>query len=544
MATYYFRNSNGNWNAASSWSISDGGPANGAVPTAADDAYFTSNSGSCTQGSTGMVCKTLIFSGVGAGNYTGTFTLNSTLAVSGNITLSSTMTFAGTSTITVNATSTLTSNGKTMTCSLTVSGASVVLTLGDNVTINGTFSIGAQTITGNTLYVGGGLIQTTAGIQSILTSNIEMIGTGNITTLTGGAAFSGAGNLTINTTGTITITSLRMYGNGRSFIYTAGTMLATGAIELLCTSGTFTLDLKGVPLSPPVAFTVSLATNGGTITLLSDFVVDGCRFQFGNSLLAASQACTITTSGGSLYLGKNLLPAAIGSVANSISATGDVPIIINGGGFCTFTVYQSIPLNLTFNFTGVLTLQNGILFGAEQVAMSLSAGTHTFINGRIRTLSNGGRLNGGLLAITGTCTLNGFDKASGIPFIRVATGITLTMDKFFSGRPDCITNVFCGTTTGSFTVTFSDTIEKFANWIRLSNCTLTRRGQLMLLNKSAASLITPPDFLNQTGVIGRNTGVRYQNSLPNGVPWRSPIVTNPPMAAGAGGLLSDPAIAL
>ena len=269
MATYYFRNVGTDWNTASNWSTTDGGGADGAVPTAADDAYFTSNSGSCTISTASRVCKTLIFSGVGAGNYANTFTLNNTLTVSGNITLSASMTFSGTSTITVNTTSTLTSNGKTMTCNLTLTGASVTVTLGDNVTIDGNFSLGAQTITGNTLYVGGGLIQTAAGIASTFNSNIELIGTGNITSLSSNASFIGTGNLTINTSGTYTITLLTIYGNNRSLIYTTGNVVCTGSCTFLCTSGTFTIDMKGYPLHFQANSAVSLGTNGGTITLLS-----------------------------------------------------------------------------------------------------------------------------------------------------------------------------------------------------------------------------------------------------------------------------------
>ena len=80
MAIYYFRNTgNTDWNTASNWSLNDGGTASGAIPTTTDDAYFTSNSGNCTVNTATRVCANLIFSGVGAGDYSGTFTLNNTL---------------------------------------------------------------------------------------------------------------------------------------------------------------------------------------------------------------------------------------------------------------------------------------------------------------------------------------------------------------------------------------------------------------------------------------------------------------------------------
>ena len=106
------------------------------------------------------------------------------------------------------------------------------------------------------------------------------------------------------------------------------------------------------------------------------------------------------------------------------------------------------------------------------------------------------------------------------------------MDKFFSGRPDCLTNVFCLTSTGSYTVTFQDDSEKLANWVRVSNCTLSRRGQLLILNQKG---------VNNTA---RNTGVRYINSWPNGAPKHSPFTPDNSTAYGAGGILADPAFAL
>lgn len=530
MAIYYFRNVGTDWNTASNWSTTDGGGATGAVPTSADDAYFTSNSGSCTISTAARVCKTLIFSGVGAGDYTGTFTLNNTLTVSGNITLSSSMTFAGTSTISINTTSTFTSNGVTMTGNLTLSG-SITLTLGDNLTINGNFNIGAQTITGNTLYIGGGLIQTAAGITSVLNSNIEMIGTGNITNLGSGASFGGTGNLTINTSGIITITGLSFAGN-RSLIYTSGSIFVTGNISLFTTSGTLTLDMKGYPLSPPVTNSVTLATSGGTISFLSDFVMERSIFQFGNSLLAAGQSCVLATSGGNLYLGKDSLPASIINVANSISNTGTATIYIMGGGVCNYGISAAIPLNMVFDFFGLLRLNNGTLFGTETTAMTLSSGTYTFIKGRIVSQSNALLKNRGRLDITGNATLIGFDKFSGVGNIRITNGVSLTMDQFFSGRPDCISNIFCATTTGAFTINFQDTFEKFANWVKISNCTIGQRGQLVILNQKASTNT------------GRNTGIRYINSLPNGIPKAYSLHLQSQMAFGANGLVSDPAITL
>jgi fibronectin-binding autotransporter adhesin len=534
MATYYFRNSNGNWNSAASWSITDGGPANGAVPTSADDAYFTSNSGNCTVNAAGMVSKTLIFSGVGAGNYANTFTLTNTLTVSGNVTLSSTMTFAGTSTLTINAASTLTSNGKTMTCSLNYSALSVTLTLADNVTINGSFGISNGTITGNTLYVGGSFTQLASGIITTINSNIELNGTGNLTTTSGGSNLSGTGTITVNTTGTITVTGLILSctsGSSRSFVYTAGNLLFTGTfIVLSIGAGTLVyLDLKGVPIASSA---VSLGTQNGTINLVSDLVINGGVFSFGSTAISGSQAFVLNSSGGALYLGGSSVTSSVTSASTVPSITGTARIVTSGGGFGTWSVAIAVSNNLTFNHSGTIRiLQN--TFGQTGLLLT-TGGTYTYRSGRFDSTDRFGSIGKGSINITGSCTLIGFNQLIGIGTYLITNGVTLTMDKFFCGSPSVITNVTCATATGSYTITFQDSLEKIAYGVRVSNCTLSQRGQLLVLNQKANS--------------GRNVGVRYQNVWPNSVGKFQQNVSAPfagnQMTFGAGGVMADPAYSI
>ena len=99
MPSYYFRSTGSTaWNLASNWSLTDGGLATGAVPTNADDAFFSNNSGNCVLNAASLVCKTLDFT-KGTG-YSNIFTLTNGVTVSGNITLSSAMTITGTGTLT------------------------------------------------------------------------------------------------------------------------------------------------------------------------------------------------------------------------------------------------------------------------------------------------------------------------------------------------------------------------------------------------------------------------------------------------------------
>lgn len=130
MATYYFRNTGtGVWGTPSNWSLTSGGGATGAVPTAVDTAVFDTNSISCTLNTSNRVCLALSCT-----TYTQTLNLSTfNLTVSGNINLGSSMTLTTTTgSLIVNANSTITTNGKTMSVPFNISTAGRTLTFADN----------------------------------------------------------------------------------------------------------------------------------------------------------------------------------------------------------------------------------------------------------------------------------------------------------------------------------------------------------------------------------------------------------------------------
>jgi len=200
MATYYFRNSNGNWSAASSWSTSSGGLANGAVPTATDDAILDNNSGGCTVDAA-SVCKSLTCTG-----YTGTLTMTNGLTISGNITLVSGMTISGASGLTFNASSTWISNNKTWPNSITVSATSTITINSFVFTIGGTLTLSAAlTFAGTNGFTTNNFTCTTAGLTHTLVA-------GNTYTITGAMTTTGTATshiiLTSSSAGTYAILTL------------------------------------------------------------------------------------------------------------------------------------------------------------------------------------------------------------------------------------------------------------------------------------------------------------------------------------------------
>jgi hypothetical protein len=139
MATYYFRNTGtGVWGLASNWSLTSGGGATGAIPTATDTAVFDNNSISCTLNTSNRVCQIL-----SATTYTQTLNLSTfNLTVSGNINLGSAMTLTTTTgSLVINANSTITTNTKTMTVPFNVSTGGVRLTFADNFVLLNTLTI-------------------------------------------------------------------------------------------------------------------------------------------------------------------------------------------------------------------------------------------------------------------------------------------------------------------------------------------------------------------------------------------------------------------
>jgi hypothetical protein len=86
--------------------------------------------------------------------------------------------------------------------------------------------------------------------------------------------------------------------------------------------------------------------------------------------------------------------------------------------------------------------------------------------------------------------------------VQIDGAATITMDEFFSGTPQVPTKVI-STTTQNYTINFTDGFEKLAKNVRVSRCTIGRRGQLLLLSKGGFGV--------------NNLGIRYYNQLPNAV---------------------------
>lgn len=460
MAVYYFRNTgNQNWGTATNWSLTNGGGATGAVPTAADTANFTNLSGNCTT-NVAAVCAVLNFS-----SYTNTITMTNNITVSGNVTLGASMGIAGTGLLVPNATGTLTSNGKVWTSGLNLRGATSTFTLADNWVVTGNLLIGA----------GAEAIVINGATFSITTSGNFTTGTSNIISGTATIILNGTGtwsntstgavrnNLTINTSGTVTISG-NVYYNTGTLTYTAGTVTTTGST--LNVSTTTTLNTNGITWNNIIT---TAATS--TITLSSNLVFTGTYTitQSGTATITFAGVGIINSPNGTLQLngtGANLTitTALTHNILNLYFNAGGFAIISSG----TWNVYGDLIRNGVSNGSTIMgtvnlvgtgsVLFNGGATGSLTGTLNINTtGTITFGSA---TFPNVYYENGTLTYITGTVDVSNCN-------LRVGNITVNTTTTFNTGQIVWNNMFVTGTTSGTGTITLTLTSE--LNVINLTN---------------------------------------------------------------------------
>jgi hypothetical protein len=504
MATYYFRNTGDvNWGTATNWSLTDGGGATGAVPTATDNAIFTNNSGNCTVNASARVCLTLNFS-----TYTNTITMTNQISVSGNVTLGAGMGIAGAGRLVLLATATLTSNGKIWPNELATGGSSVItFTLADDWVVSGalnltnsgtTGSTQKNTFNGFTLSFGGSLTVFTNGNRDVGgTTKFIMNGTGNWINGTGSSVRN---NLDINTTGTFTFASAQINYSTGTLTYIAGTVITTGNNFVMETSAT--LDTSGMTFT-----NVTLSSNSNPIlTLSSDLYCS-------NFTISGAASTTQTINNNKVFIVGSLTNGRASATATN---TGTTEFHMIGTGIQQFI--QSVGQTSTFNCTIVINKPSGTLIIGDN-GLNFRYGTRTiqYLQGTIDVRTP--------MLLISACTLLNFNKVF-ISSIRIAVGVTVTMNEFFSGKATQNVNVSSATAGSTYTIAFQDGFEKIAKFVDVSDCVISRPLQLLMLTNN--SLV-------------RCTGVRMNNQSPNGVPKNMPSVQNG-MTFPAFSLTSDPAI--
>ena len=282
----------------------------------------------------------------------------------------------------------------------------------------------------------------------------------------------GANTLTFSTNG------LRCGGGGTT-TYLSGNIAGTKLI----------LITLGRVLNVSDMVWTSTTIQSGTVTLLSDWNIGSLTLS--TTAVAINGAFNVNATNGLI-------------ITNSQPFTGTATLNLLGGTWST-------------SFPAATNSISIVLKGDVTISGTVSkSGTLTYTSGKITT-------TGSTLLIALATTLINMDKIAWN--IVTVTGTTLTMNKFFSGNPKQKPTIQSSVAGTAYTITFQDTFEKTAKFVKVSDCSLTRKGQLLVLTPNSDK--------------GGNSGIRYINQSPNGIAKNAPSIVNT-MTSPAFGLVTDP----
>ena len=287
---------------------------------------------------------------------------NLTINTSGTITIGTnvyhdtgTLTYvAGTvvttgSTLTVNNTSFINTGTSTVEMpngiiwnNITFNAGSVTCTLSSDLRCSGTFTItSATTFNNNNIYVGS----LSHNANTFGTSAFILNGTGSWSSLSNIVSFNP--NLTINTTGTITL-GTNVVKNSGTITYTQGTIVTTGSTFNIGGGVTMSGNWSGITFS-----NFAISQSSGNLTLSSDINTQN---------LTHAISTTVTTVGAyNIYVNGNLSFTSTGGLL------GTATIILKGTGSWTQTSTGYLQSNLTINTSGTITLSGSITFGGSKL---------------------------------------------------------------------------------------------------------------------------------------------------------------------------------
>lgn len=507
---------------------------------------------------------TIVMNGTGSiscSNISSVITINLTFNTTGTITISGTI-YYKTKTLTYTAgTITVTSS------TLDLRGACTINTAGmswNNVTFKtaGTYTLSSDMDVNGNLYWGGAI--TTSGVFNINvatsfaplssvnagfggTATVIMDGTGNMWTRATSEAPTV--NITINTTGTITIgkdvpgSRFWAYKTG-TITYTAGTVVACPSFLGCYIQDSCTFNVNGWGFTGEIRFNVS-----STITMTSAFqcgaltlAATTCTFSGAftvtcSSITTGVSTVTLTLSGdvdcsGTVTSGGTSLTLDGGQtlyIGGGLTATGYIAgtsaIILDGTGTWQGTSTTGVANNITINTAGTITISGTVYY---------KTGTLTYTAGTVTTTSS-------TLDLRGACTLNISGMSmNNITFTTagsytITTGLQLTgaltvsaactFSNFaITGPPTTITLVAGSTQTMSGTFTIAATA---ANRVALASSSTT------LATISKASGTVTLDYVD-IGAVSATGGALFNansktNTFTNGnaLGWMVPNIIMP-----------------
>jgi hypothetical protein len=425
MANRYWVGGTAAWNgtAGTKWALTSGGAGGQAVPTSADDVFFSNlSTGTCTISTGNTGAKSINCTG-----FTGTIAGTAAITVSGSITLVTGMGFTYTGTLTVNDTGTLTTASKTL-GPVTINGAGITVSLGDSLTMGATatftFTAGTLNLANNTL---------SAGLFASNNSNTRVIqfGTGNIAVTGSGASLFNATGTNLTYTGTPTVNINN--NSATASTVTSSSFSQTNALDFNITTGTYTLTIGAFGQLGSLNFTGFAGT-----------VVNSSRLLYRSWTNPASgitwNAGTSTTTFSNTFGTQTI-------TTNNV--TLDFPMAYSSGSSGgTLKLVGSLRLGATRNF-----LHASGTFDADN--NNVTVGSFSSSGATVRTILMGS----GTWTLAGTSTVWDTSTSTNLTLTPSTSTIVLsntsTSARTFAGGGLTYNNLTIGGTTGISTLTFS-----------------------------------------------------------------------------------------
>lgn len=400
-----------------------------------------------------------------------------------------------------------------------------------NITISGnvyyntgtlTYTSGTVTTTGSTLNIGA---STTLNTSGMTWNNVTFSTSASVYTLLSDINISGTlnnqqnntfnGLFNINTTGTVTATgsflgtaTLNVLGGTFNVVGVSCNLTFNGNVNIISDFNFGVRTLKyisgNITLSPNHLLVVNgtidtnvmvwnrVTINTSPITFLSDFNVGGLLNHSNN--ISYNGAFNLNLYGGLSLTSGHML---VGSM--TINLYGGTWTVTNPGVFPS-------TIRLPIVIRGNVTILGIVYFGS----------TLTFVNGQVNAKN-------AILNLLHNSTFINCDKIN-FKKIIITAATTQTFNRFFSGS--ALVPTIIQSTGTNYTIAFQDGFEKITKFTKISNCTISRPGQLLCIT----------DKSNKGG----NVGVRYINQMPNRVPLNNPSTANPLGYATSTYLLADP----
>jgi hypothetical protein len=359
---------------------------------------------------------------------------------------------------------------------------------------------------------------------TITCTPIRLVGNGtwSCTTTVAGFYSSHSGNITIDTAGTITFGTIVFLGGG-TISKLSGNINLTGNTFFYVTNGTInTPDItwNNVFFASGGASTMTLASNlyvANTFTCGGQGTINGAfDIYCGNCTINNSSSGAVTVSithSGIIYCSNNLTYNGASNIcqnsgtvyvggsvffnAPAANGQGAANTYMVGNGVISSNINYPINTNLYFNTGGKITISGPINFANG------TARTINLIRGNVDASKCDLYLNQNL-----NHTLTNMHKIAWKSVNVRGTTTILTMNEFFCGKPNLKT-IVTSTVASNYTVIFTDNFEKIAKFVTITNCTLSKPQQLLIITDSKKS--------------STNTrGIRYINNLPNGISKNNP----------------------